>query len=295
MKRTMKSGVIPVTLVVAFSSLTALCNRSQAADQIPQPTAPVVVPVGVAPGYYGPDTREFPQTLVERVPDAAADAARGRMNLLRSQSDLNGLFRKMRFLNDRAPSYRSVAGQEQASFQAYQNARNVALARLAQDEDYKAVVSLRDELSDRLETLRKVKDIRPSDLVPLAEEKMNYARAASAMEAKALAEDTDVTATRDQFVAAGKELATTKLAFEDSLRYHPDVESARGRLADARTTNVVTATYLQALLDSAEANLQFAYDMNRTGGRSRSPYRSVYNDYYGYDRNFEYRGWGYGR
>jgi hypothetical protein len=175
---------------------------------------------------------------------------------------------------------------------AYQDARAAALARLEQDEDYKAVIALRDELGERLESLRQVKDIKPSDLVPLAEEKLNYARTASAMEAKALAEDSNVTAARDRFVAAGKKLATTKLAFEDSLRYHPDVEAARVRLDDARTNNVVAATYLRALMNSTETALDFAYYANRdVAYRGYNGYR--YADDYRYENS--YYGWGYNR
>ncbi len=298
MSRTTAFLVLSTAFVAGLTGLSVVASPAMAQDKPQEAVAPAVVPLQVGQGYYGPDTRDFPQTLVERIPGAAAEAARARMDLLRSHSDLTGTFRKMRFQFDRSTEFRTVADEEKVAYQAYQDARNTALSRLSQNADYRAVLELRDELGDRLESLRKVKGVKPDDLVPLAEERMNYSRTASAMESQALDEDTNVASTRDAFVAAGRKLATAKLNFEDSLRYHPDVEVARDRLADARTTNVVAATYNKRLIRAAATSIDYAYFINRDSARAYRGYTYTNDDYgydHGYGRDFQYYGWGYNR
>lgn len=247
---------------------------------------------------FAPDTYGFPQTLIGRVPDALAQQAHARMMLMRAHSSLSGTFAKMRFTFDRSADYRAVANEEKAAFTAYQSARDAAMDKLAKDDNYRAVIELRDEMGDRIVALQKVKDITAADLVPLAEEKMNYSRTASAMEAKALAEDRDVTAARDRFVAAGAKLAQAKVTFDDSLRYHPDVEAARNNLADARVAVVTTAAYSTGLLKASHTALDYAYYLQRDraiGGATGYGYDSGYG-YGRYNGNYglPYRYYGYG-
>jgi len=242
--------------------------------------------------YYAPDSYGFPQSMIEKVPDAFANQARARMLLMRANADMTYLFRKMRFEETRSPEYRAVANDERDSYKVYQSARDAALAKLAQDEKYKAVVELRDELGARLDEMRQVKEITPEDLLPIAEERMNYSRTVSAMEAQALAADANVVAARDRFIAAGAKLADAKVNFDDSLRYHPAVETVRTNIADAKINVVTTAAYTKGLLKASEVAVDYAYYVQR---QNRSPVYSTYDYGYGYGNNKAYNYYGYGR
>jgi hypothetical protein len=197
----------------------------------------------------------------------------------------------MRFAFDRSEDHQQVAKAEKEAFAAYDAARQNALATLADNEDYKAVVTLRDELSDRIVALQKVKGISPESIAPLAEEKLNYSRAASAMESKALANDPAVAQSRDRFVDAGAKLALAKSRFEDSLRYHPEVEMARVKVEDARVSAVTTAAYSRALVRVTERAIDYAYFINRRSGLGGYV---GYDDGY-YNKPYGYYGYGYGR
>ena len=280
--KTYPNRILSAAALIALASI--IPSPAQAQNQPVPPMAP--------PAYYGPDTRDFPQTLASQIPGASAQRARARMALLRTQSELSGTFRKMRFMFDRSPEHREVAAEEKTAYEAYESARLAALAKLADNEDYKAVVALRDELGEQIFQLQNMKDVPPSAIVPLAEEKLHYARTASAMESQALAEDPAVKQAREQFVAAGSKLAETKLAFDDSLRYHPDVESARVQVEDARIEKVTTAAYSRALNRVTAAALDYAYFINRSN-RPTVGYPVAYPDYgYGYGST-DYYGYGY--
>ncbi|HEV7299146.1 MAG TPA: hypothetical protein VGN72_07255 [Tepidisphaeraceae bacterium] len=269
---------------VAMMASVAMCTPSAMAQN--QPVAP--------PAYNLPDTPGFPQTLAGQIPEASSQRARSRMVLLRTKSDMAGTFRKMRFMFDRSPEFRAIAAEERTAYEEYESARLAALAKLVDNEDYKAVVKLRDELGEQIIQLQSVKDIPASSIVPLAEEKLNYARTASAMEAQALAEDPAVRQARDQFVAAGSKLADTKLAFDDSMRYHPDIEAARVKVEDARIEKVADAAYSRALNRVTAAALDYAYFINRSN-RPTVGYPASYPGYgddYGYN---DYYGYGYRR
>jgi hypothetical protein len=276
-----------VVSVVAMAAMSVVSGPVHAEEK---PTDGAAQP----PAYYGPDTRDFPQTLAGKVPDAIAQKAHARMTLQRSRHDLAGLFGKMRFGFDRSESFQQAAKSEKEAFAAYEAARQKALAKLADDENYRAVTGLRDELGERIGAMQGVAGITPETLVPLAEEKLNYARAASAMEQQALANDPDVVQARDRFIEAGTKLAQTKNQFEDSMRYHPDVETARAKVGDAQVAAVTTAAYSRALVRVTEEAIDYAYFINR------KPQRYGYAGYdYGntgyYGQPYGYYGYGYGR
>jgi hypothetical protein len=246
-------------------------------------------------GYYQQDTYDFPEKLIYQIPDAFARQARARMDVMRAQGTLTGTFAKMRFMYSKSPDFKTLAGDEKTAFQNYQAARDAALARLANDPAYQAVTQLRDELGERLESMRAMKGVTPDMLAPLAQEKLNYSRTASAMEAKALADDPKVADARDTFVAAGTKLAQAKVEFDDTLRYHPDVEQARVALFDAKTNVVTQSAYVTGLLRTSEVALDYAYFLHRYDRGTVGYY--PYNDY-GYGSSYyggPYYGYQYGR
>jgi hypothetical protein len=238
------------------------------------------------------DTLDFPEKLINQIPDAYARQAHARMMLMRANNSLTGTFAKMRFMYSRSSDFKTVANDEKAAFAAYQSARDAALAKLADDASYQAVTQLRDELGERLEGMRAIKGVTPDMIAPLAQEKLNYARTASAMEAKALADDPKVAEARDRFVAAGTKLAQAKVEFDDSLRYHPDVEQARLALADARTGAVTSSAYVTGLLKASDVALDYAYFLHRYD-RATVAYPAYY-DGYGYGSSSYYGGPYYG-
>jgi hypothetical protein len=294
MKRRLNHVIVAMSVGLAGGVVLAGTPPVTApAGSVPAPAQPVSS--YSSPVYSSPEIIDFPQSLAAQIPDAVARKTYARMMLWRATSDLSNTFTKMRFQFEHSPDQKQLIGQEQSAFIAYQSARNAALAKLATDEDYKAVVELRDELGRRITDLRKIKGITPDSIAPVAEEKLNYARTASAMEAKALAEDASVTATRDRFVAAGSQLAQARRDFDEQLHYHPAVEAARTNLADAKVAAATTASYSDTLINVGNAALRYAYFLHRHD--QPAVIYSAYNNGYGYDRlttNMPYRYYGYG-
>jgi hypothetical protein len=293
-------GAVVLTAAMAAGAAPP-ANPSPAASAPGQTVAPVqtLAPVQAA-SVDRPDITDFPQRLAGEIPDAAARKTYTRMMLWRATADLSNTFTRMRFEFEHSSDQKELIAQEQDAFSAYQSARNAVLARLATDTDYQAVVELRDELDRRITDLQKIEGITPDSIAPLAEEKMNYARTASAMEAKALAQDPQVDAAREQFVAAGTRLAQARRDFDEQLHYHPAVEAARTNVADAKVAAATSAAYSNTLVRVSNVAMNYAYFLHRHSQPAviYSAYDGGYD--YGYNQTrtmipYRYYGYGYSR
>lgn len=243
------------------------------------------------PGYYG--YGNFPSNEVQDAVVANARAAQARALFRRAENALNSAVRRAVRTFEGSNELREAQKTEKDAYAAYTLARRRALQSVLEDPKYRAVVSLRQELSDQINNKRagRVVDERTdrqlmSDIVELATLKMTYASDARAMEQLALETDSQTREAQARHREAAARVSEMKGEFDDALRNDADLLAARENLEDARIARLTAAAYLKGAAIAAEEALDFAWYLNRYHRYAGAGYQD-YRDYYPY--RFPYR------
>jgi hypothetical protein len=245
------------------------------------------------PGYYG--YGNFPSNEVQDAVVANARAAQARALFRRAENALNSAVRRAVRTFEGSNELSEARKTEKEAYAAYTLARRRALQSVLEDPKYRAIVSLRQDLSDQIDNKRagRIIDDRSdrqlmADIVDMATLKMNYAADARAMEQLALETDSQTKEAQARHREAAARVAEMKGEFDDALRNDPDLLAARENLEDARIARLTAAAYLKGAAIAAEEALDFAYYLNRYNRYSGAGYQD-YREYYPY--RFPYRGY----
>ena len=244
------------------------------------------------PGYYG--YGNFPSVEVHDAVVANARAAQARALFRRAENALNSSVRRAVRTFEGSRDLREAQRAEKDAYAAYTLARRRALQSVLEDPKYRAIMELRQELSDQISYKRanRAVDDRTDkqvmdDVLAMATLKMTYAADARAMEQLALESDSTTQEAQAKLREAGTRVAEMKREFDEALRNDPDLLAARENLEDARIARLTASAYLKGAAIAAEEALDFAYYLNRYNRYSGAGYRE-YRDYYPY--SFPFRG-----
>lgn len=238
------------------------------------------------PGYYG--YGNFPSIEVHDAVVANARAATARAIFRRAENALNASVRKAVRTFQGSGELREASVAEKDAYAAYSIARRRALQTVLEDPKYRAIMSLRAELSDRINYKRVNRSVDErtdrqvmDDVLAMATLKMNYAADARAMEQLALAVSDEHKDAQAKLRQAATRVSELKTDFDEALRNDQDLLAARRNLEDARIARLTASAYLKGASIAAEEALDFAYYLNRYSRYSGAGYQD-YRDYYPY-------------
>jgi hypothetical protein len=240
------------------------------------------------PGYYG--YGNFPHIEVHDAVVANARAATARALFRRAENALNSAVRKAVRTFEGSAELREAQKAEKEAHETYAAARRRALQSVLEDPKYRAIMSLRQELSDQINYKRanRAVDDRTDgqimdDILAMATLKMNYAADARAMEQLALETNAEHKDAQTKLRQAATRVSELKRDFDDALRNDRDLLAARQNLEDARVARLTASAYLKGAVIAADEALDFAYYLNRYSRYNGAGYQD-YRDYYPYGR-----------
>jgi hypothetical protein len=247
------------------------------------------------PGYYG--YGNFPTAEVQDAVVANARAATARALFRRAENALNAGVRKAVRTFEGSADLREAQRSEKEAYETYAAARRRALQSVLEDPKYRAIMSLRQELTDQINykkanrsyderTDKQVMD----DIIAMATLKMNYAADARQMERLALETNSEAKDAQARLRSAAAKVSDMKHDFDDALRNDRDLVAARQNLEDARIARLSATAYLEGAIDAANEALDFAYYLNRYSRYNGAGYQD-YRNYYPY--SYPYRTVGY--
>lgn len=233
------------------------------------------------PGYYG--YGNFPSIEVHDAVVANARAAQARALFRRAENALNSSVRRAVRTFEGSQDLREARQAEKEAYAAYTLARRRALQSVLEDPKYRAIMSLRQDLSAQINYKRDDRTDRQvmEDVLALATLKMTYAADARAMEQLALETDSTTQEARAKLREAAVRVGEMKKEFDEALRNDPDLLAARENLEDARIARLTASAYLKGAAIAAEEALDFAYYLNRYPRYQGAGYRD-YREYYPY-------------
>jgi hypothetical protein len=200
--------------------------------------------------------------------------ARARMLYLRAQSELSATIRRVEARFEKSKEYQDAQSAERQAYAEYIETRKQALRSLADDDKYKAIIGLRDELADKLAHRRAQKDASKDEIIAMATLKMNYASDARALEVAALSADPTLKSAHDRMVAASQRVSQLRAQIEEALHDAPEVLVARNNLENARIAVVEASAAAYATAVAGSSALNYSYFLHRND--------AVYGPGYGY-------------
>jgi hypothetical protein len=247
------------------------------------------------PGYYG--YGNFPSMEMHDAVVANARAATARAIFRRAENALNSAVRKTVRTFENSAELREARKTEKDAYEAYTAARRRALQSVLEDPKYRAIMTLRQELTDQINYKRANRpyDDRTDkqvmeDILTMATLKMNYAADARAMERLALMTNAQAMDAQSKLRQAAVKSSELKHDFDEALRNDRDLLAARRNLEDARIARLTASAYLKGALVAAEEALDFAYYLNRYSRYNGADYDD-YRNYYPYSYPLRYAGY----
>jgi hypothetical protein len=238
------------------------------------------------PSYYG--YGNFPSVEVHDVVIANTRAATARAMFRRAENALNSAVRGAVRTFEGSQELREAQKSEKDAYAAYAAARRRALQSVLEDPKYRAIMSLRQELTDQISYARANRSVDErtdaeirDDILAMATLKMNYAADARAMEQLALDTNAETKDAHAKLRQAGARVADLRTDFDDALRNDRDLAAARRNLEDARVARVTAATYYKGAREAALEALDFAWYLNRYERYNGAGYND-YRNYYPY-------------
>lgn len=240
------------------------------------------------PGYYG--YGNFPSVEVHDAVVSNARAATARAIFRRAENALNAAVRRAVRTFENSDELREAKEQEKQAYEAYAAARRRALQSVLEDPKYRAIMSLRADLTDQINykranrsyddrTDRQITD----DIIAMATLKMNYAADARAMEQMALETNSEHKDAQAKLRTAAAKAQELKTDFDEALRNDRDLLAARRNLEDARIARLTASAYAEGAIDAAQEAIDFAYYLNRYSRYNGAGYQD-YREYYPYAR-----------
>jgi hypothetical protein len=247
------------------------------------------------PTYYG--YGNWPSVEVHDAVVANARAATARALFRRAENALNSSVRHAVRTFEGSDELRSAQKAEKDAWETYSTARRRALQSVLENPKYRAIMSLRQELSDQIvykrtnrtydeRTDRQVMD----DIMSMATLKMNYAADARAMEQLALETNAEAKDAQAKFRQASARVSELRKDFDDALRNDRDLLAARRNLEDARIARLTANAYVKGAREAADLAIDFAYYLNRYTRYNGASYGD-YRDYYPYTYRGSYGGY----
>jgi len=241
------------------------------------------------PTYYG--YGNWPSVEVHDAVVANARAATARALFRRAENALNSSVRHAVRTFEGSDELRTAQKGEKEAWQAYSTARRRALQTVLENPKYRAIMSLRQEISDQIvykrtnrtydeRTDRQVMD----DIMSMATLKMNYAADARAMEQLAIETNAEAKDAQAKFRQASAKVSDLRKDFDEALRNDRDLLAARRNLEDARIARLTANAYVQGAREAADLAIDFAYYLNRYTRYNGANYGD-YRDYYPYNNN----------
>jgi hypothetical protein len=238
------------------------------------------------PTYYG--YGNWPSVEVHDAVVANARAATARALFRRAENVLNSAVRHAVRTFEGSDELRNAQKAEKEAWDAYATARRRALQSVLENPKYRAIMSLRQELSDQIaykrvnrtyddRTDRQVMD----DILSMATLKMNYAADARAMEQLAIETSAEAKDAQAKFRQASARVSEMRKDFDDALRNDRDLLAARRNLEDARIARLTANAYVKGAREAADLAIDFAYYLNRYTRYNGVSYGD-YRDYYPY-------------
>jgi hypothetical protein len=247
------------------------------------------------PGYYG--YGNFPSHEVHDAVVANARAATARAIFRRAENALSASVRNAVRTFEGSVELKEALKAEKEAYEEYSTARRRALQSVLEDPKHRAIMSLRDELTDQINYKRANRsyDDRTDkqimdDILAMATLKMNYAADAREMEKLALETDASHKDAQAKFRQASARVSEMRHDFDDALRNDKDLVAARRNLEDARIARLTASAYLKGAAIAAEEALDFAYYLNRYSRYNGAGYQD-YRDYYPYSYRTRYVGY----
>jgi hypothetical protein len=248
-------------------------------------------PQMAAPNNYYSD---YPYAEVQAVPAAKARAAIARMELLRSQVNLDRGTRAAVRRFEKSDDMMKATADQDAAYARYQAARERALQPLENDAQYRAAQEMKQQIGDKIVEKHEsagasgaTKD-KPvlHEILAMAQIKMRYAAAATKREVDALSKSGEVRQARSLLVSSAQNTTKLRNRFNDDLREDPDLVAARRAVFDQKVAYVASHAYLDALYEARGIALDYAYFV-----RGYNPYRVMGYDPYGF--RYSYYGYNY--
>ena len=240
-----------------------------------------------APQLQGPNNAysDYPAAEVQAVPAARARVAIARMELLRSQANLDRGTRSAVRRFEKSDDMSKATAAQQEAYARYQAARSKALEPLASDPQYQAAQEMKKQIGEQI--VQKHEAAATSDkpvlheILALATIKLRYAMNATNRESEALRQSSDVRDARTQLVSASSKVNALRTRFADDLREDPDLIAVRRSVFDQKVAWVASHAYLDGLLEARGIALDYAYFV-----RGYNPYRVFGYDPYGFGRSY---------
>jgi hypothetical protein len=247
------------------------------------------------PTYYG--YGNFPTYEVHDTVVANARAATARALFRRAENALNSAVRRAVRTFEGSSELRDAQKTEKDAWDAYSVARRRALQSVLENPKYRAIMSLRQELSDQIVYKRnnRTYDERTDrqlmdDILAMATLKMNYAADARAMEKLALETNAEAKDAQAKFRQASARVSELRKDFDDALRNDRDLIAARQNLEDARIARLTANAYLKGAREAADEALDFAWYLNRYHRYQGASYLD-YRGYYPYSNGSNFIGY----
>ena len=228
---------------------------------------------------YDP-ARELPGRQLDRVPDALAQRAAAQAVKRQRNTDLQLVVNRAIAEFERSGEFTKAVDEERAAYQAYLTARTVALAEVLDDPQYRSYAYLRDDLTEEIADRRAEPGVRAEHLVPMASQKLEYAKALAKVEAAALARSDEYARARDRLVEASRRVAQLRADFEFKLVDDRKFADARASYRDSRIAAVTAEAYLHGVIRTAEEALDYGRYLNRDVVYKHRPF---YGTPYPYD------------
>jgi hypothetical protein len=247
------------------------------------------------PGYYG--YGNFPSMEVHDAVVANARAATARAIFRRAENALNSAVRKAVRTFEGSTELQDARKAEKDAYEAYATARRRALQSVLEDPKYRALMSLRQELSDQIVYKRANRAVVErtdkefmEDIMSMATLKVNYASDARMMEQMALASSAETKDAEAKLRQAATKASDMKRDFDEALRNDRDLLAARQTLDDARIARLTASAYLNGASEAAEEALDFARYLNRYSRYNGAGYQD-YREYYPYSGSSRFIGY----
>lgn len=227
--------------------------------------------------------QSLPGAQLDRAPDAFA--RRAATHAIRRQRNLDLQLTVNRAVAEfeRSDEFTTATADEKAAYAAYVEARANALQKVLDEPQYRAYSHLKDDLAEQIEQMRSAaKQPAPSVVMPVASQKLRYARELSKVESQALRENPDYAQARERLREASKRLNKLRSDFEFNLYDDQKFVQARNEYKDSKIAAVTASAYLNGTLRTAKEAVDYGRYLHRDAVYRNRPFQSSYGlyDYY---------------
>jgi hypothetical protein len=223
------------------------------------------------------DDADYPQEEMNQFVYASERVAHARIMLRIAESDLGATIDNAKEKFERSSEYQEDKAAEDKDYADFLAARQNSMKCLLNNPKYQALISLREELADRLLS-RKENKISQDEIIAIATLRMQYGEELSKMEKDIIEADSTVADEQRSLVVSSGKFHALKMAWEEGLRDDKQVLAARNNLENAEVELVDSEAKLNAASYEAGSALNYSYYLHQN--ENYTPYWD--NGDYGY-------------